>query len=277
MSDETIGKVRCFVLDMDGTVYLGSGLLPGALEFVEYLRETQRDFLFVTNNSSRHAGYYADKLTKLGIACDAKSILTSGEATAFYIKTLKKGARIFLLGTPELEAEFQEQGFTLTDHSPDFVVLGFDKTLTYAKLVTACDWIRKGVPFLATHPDLNCPTESGYVPDCGAMVALITASTGVKPKVIGKPNREIIDLILRKKAYAAEQLAIVGDRLYTDMATGFNAGICTVLVLSGETKLSDLQTASCQPHYVCSDLADLAERLRQSDQHSRADSQQHGI
>jgi HAD superfamily hydrolase (TIGR01457 family) len=269
MPAETISKIRCFVLDMDGTVYLGSRLLPGALEFIEYLRETERDFLFVTNNSSRHAEYYANKLTKLGIDCDAANILTSGEATACYINTLKPGARIFLLGTPELEEEFQTQGFTLTGDAPDFVVLGFDQTLTYAKLVTACDWIRRGIPFIATHPDLNCPTESGYIPDCGAMAALISASTGIQPKVIGKPHREIIDMILRKKAYDAEQLAIVGDRLYTDMATGFNARICTVLVLSGETKSEDLRAAAMQPQYVCRDLAELTERLMRSDAQSR--------
>ena len=265
MPSDKIGETRCFALDMDGTVYLGSRLLPGALEFFAYLRRSGRDFLFVTNNSSRHAAYYSNKLTKLGIACGPESILTSGEATAFYINTLKPKARVCLLGTPELEEEFTREGFTLTNESPDFVVLGFDQTLTYAKLVTACDWIRRGVPFIATHPDFNCPTETGYIPDCGAMTALITASTGVKPKVIGKPNREIIDMILRKKNYRPEQLAIVGDRLYTDMATGFNAGIRTVLVLSGETKAEDLKDSSIQPNYVCRDLAELTERLRESD------------
>jgi HAD superfamily hydrolase (TIGR01457 family) len=265
MSADNLGTTRCFVLDMDGTVYLGSRLLPGALDFFDYLRRSRRDFLFVTNNSSRHAEYYSSKLTKLGIACDADSILTSGEATAFYLNTLKPAARIFLLGTPELEEEFSRQDFTLTAEAPDFVVLGFDQSLTYAKLVTACDWIRRGVPFIATHPDLNCPTESGYIPDCGAMTALITASTGVRPKVIGKPNREIIDMILRKKNYRPEQLAIVGDRLYTDMATGSNAGIRTVLVLSGETKAADLTGSSIHPDYVCRDLAELTEQLRQCD------------
>jgi HAD superfamily hydrolase (TIGR01457 family) len=261
-----LSHIRCFVLDMDGTVYLGDRLLPGALEFFAYLRSTGRDFLFLTNNSSRHAESYAKKLAHLGIACQAGNILTSGEATASYLNTLKKNARVFLLGTPELEEEFRQQGFTLTEESPDFVVLGFDKTLTYAKVVTACDLIRARVPFVATHPDLNCPTESGYIPDCGAMTALISAATGVQPKVIGKPNREIIDMILRKKAYAPDQLAIVGDRLYTDMATGINAGICTVLVLSGETKLADLTAASLRPAYVCRDLAELTELLRQHDQ-----------
>ncbi len=265
MPADNIASVRCFVLDMDGTVYLGSRLLPGALDFFAYLRRSGRDFLFVTNNSSRHAEYYSNKLTKLGIACHAGSILTSGEATAFYLNTLKPKARIFLLGTPELEEEFTREGFTLTEDRPDFVVLGFDKTLTYAKLVTACDLIRHGVLFVATHPDLNCPTESGYIPDCGAMTALITASTGVHPKVIGKPNREIIDMILRKKNYQPAQLAIVGDRLYTDMTTGFNAQIRTVLVLSGETKAADLAGSSIKPDHVCRDLAELTEWLQQGD------------
>jgi HAD superfamily hydrolase (TIGR01457 family) len=265
-----IGKVRCFVLDMDGTVYLGSRVLPGALDFFAYLRQSQRDFLFVTNNSSRHAQYYANKLTQMGIACEAGNIVTSGEATAFYLNSLKPRAKVFLLGTPDLEAEFQQHGFTLTENNPDFVVLGFDKTLTYNKLVTACDLVRSGIPFVATHPDFNCPTESGYIPDCGAMTALITASSGVRPKVIGKPNREIVDMIRRKKAYAAEQLAIVGDRLYTDMATGINAGICTVLVLSGETKLADLPGASIQPHYVCAGLGELTGLLKESDKDNLA-------
>ena len=266
MPGDSLGSTRCFVLDMDGTVYLGTRLLPGALDFFDYLRRSGRDFLFVTNNSSRHAEYYSKKLTALGIVCDPGSILTSGEATAFYLHTLKPAARMFLLGTPELEEEFCRQGFTLTAEAPDFVVLGFDQTLTYAKLVTACDWIRRGVPFVATHPDLNCPTESGYIPDCGAMTALITASIGVRLKVIGKPNREIIDMILRKKSYRPGQLTIVGDRLYTDMTTGSNAGIRTVLVLSGETKSADLAGSSIHPDYVCRDLAELTERLRQSDQ-----------
>ena len=166
--DKGIAKIRCFVLDMDGTVYLGSRLLPGALEFVEYLRETERDFLFVTNNSSRHAEYYA-KTDEVGNCMRCQEHPHLGRGNGLLLNTLKKGARVFLLGTPGAGGEFQREGFTLTGDSPDFVVLGFDKTLTYAKLVTACDWIRRGVPFIATHPDLNCPTESGYIPDCGAM------------------------------------------------------------------------------------------------------------
>ena len=185
--------------------------------------------------------------------------------TALYLGGIKPGARIYLLGTPGLETEFAAHGFVLTDADPDYVVLGFDMTLTYEKLVTGCDLIRGGVPFIATHPDLNCPTESGYIPDCGAMTALITASTGVLPKVIGKPNREIIDAMFRKKPVERSQVAMVGDRLYTDIVMGHNAGVAAVLVLSGEAKESDIPAAPVQPDLIVAGLGELHQRLREAD------------
>lgn len=261
----SLTDIRLFLLDMDGTFYLGSKLLPGSLEFMRYLAQTGRDHLFLTNNSSRNATYYAQKLTKLGWAANPEEILTAGEATALYLGGLKPAARIFLLGTPDLEAEFAMHGFILTQEDPDFVVLGFDMTLTYEKLTVACDLIRDGVPFIATHPDLNCPTETGYIPDCGAMAALITASTGVKPKIIGKPNREIIDAMFRKKPIDREQVAMVGDRLYTDIVMGHNAGVTAVLVLSGEAKEGDIDAAPAKPDYVFSGLGALRQALEQAD------------
>lgn len=257
--------IKCFVLDMDGTVYLGEKLLPGALDFLDYLRNTGRDFLFLTNNSSKDATYYTQKLGALGIQCNAKDILTSGEATAIYLKNTKKCEKVFLLGTPVLEEEFKQHGFELTADQPDSVVLGFDTTLTYDKLVTACNLIRQNTPFIATHPDYNCPTETGYIPDCGAMSALISASTGVLPQVVGKPHKEIIDALLAKKQYPKEQMAIVGDRLYTDIATGHNAGIVSILVLSGESKLSDIEQSACKPGYIFENLGALAQEIASSD------------
>ena len=171
-----------------------------------------------------------------------------------------------ILKRPDLEQEFIEHGFVLTNEKPDYVVLGFDMTLTYEKLVQACDLVRSGVPFIATHPDFNCPTETGYIPDCGAMIALITASTGVKPQVIGKPNREIIDAMFRKKPVARSQVAMVGDRLYTDIVMGHNAGVASILVLSGEAKREDIETAPVKPDYVMSGLAELHAALRQADE-----------
>ena len=261
----SLADIRLFLLDMDGTVYLGSRLLPGSLDFLRYLGETGRDHLFLTNNSSRNADYYAQKLTKLGWPAQPGEILTSGEATALYLGGLKPSARVYLLGTPDLETEFAAHGFVLTDENPDYVVLGFDMTLTYDKLVRACDLVRDGVPFIATHPDLNCPTETGYIPDCGAMTALITASTGVTPKVIGKPNREIIDAMFRKKPVRRDQVAMVGDRLYTDIVMGHNAGVTSVLVLSGEAKEADIPAAPVKPDHVTGGLGALYEALKQAD------------
>lgn len=250
---------------MDGTVYLGNTILPGALQFLRYLKSTGRDFLFLTNNSSRCAAYYARKLTDMGWPASPEDILTSGLATCLYIASRKPGARICLLGTPELEAEFRKNGLNLTDTEPDFVVLGFDTTLTYEKLANACRLISAGVPYIATHPDINCPTETGYIPDCGAMMALIQAATGKTPKVIGKPNREIIDAAFARKPYGLQNMAMVGDRLYTDIATADNASITGVLVLSGETQAADLVQSSIRPDYVFANLGCLAEALAASD------------
>ena len=262
----SLADIRLFLLDMDGTVYLGSRLLPGSLDFLRYLGETGRDHLFLTNNSSRNANYYAEKLTRFGWPAKPDEVLTSGEATALHLGGLKPSARVYVLGTPDLEQEFAAHGFTLTDEKPDYVVLGFDMTLTYDKLVRACDLIRAGVPFIATHPDFNCPTETGYIPDCGAMIALITASTGVTPQVIGKPNRQIIDAMFRKKPVARSQVAMVGDRLYTDIVMGHNAGVASILVLSGEAKRGDIDAAPVKPDYVMGGLAELHAALRQADE-----------
>ena len=259
--------IRCFMLDMDGTFYLGHRLLPGALRFMQYLADTGREAVFVTNNSSKSASYYADKLTKLGWNARPDDVLTSGQATAYYLRALKTDpVKVFLLGTPTLAAEMTALGVVLTDQNPDYVVLGFDMTLTYDKLVQACRFLRAGVPFIATHPDINCPTEDGYIPDCGAMTALISASTGVMPKVIGKPNKEMIEaLLLKKPAVPNSQLAMVGDRLYTDIATGNNAGIASILVLSGETQLADLQGSTVHPDLIFDNLGALQAALATAD------------
>jgi len=254
---ERIRGLKCFLLDMDGTIYLGDKLLPRAKEFIDYLKLSGRSFLFMTNNSSKDRYSYVEKLAKLGIACLPDDILTSGEATCIYLKSLKPAARVYLLGTPFLEREFCEWGFELTAENPDFVVLGFDQTLTYEKLSTACTLIRNGVPFVATHPDFNCPTETGYIPDTGAMIELIKASTGIAPKVIGKPNEEIIRSAFQKRKFALAEYTVVGDRLYTDIAAGNNAGICSILVLSGESTLEDVEKSAVQPVVVAKNVAEI--------------------
>ncbi len=258
---EKIKQARCFLLDMDGTFYLGERLLPGALEFIALLEQRGTDYLFLTNNSSRSRADYAAKLRRLGLELPESKIFTSGEATAIYLKRRQPGARVYLVGTPALENEFRQHGFVLTDQQPDFAVLGFDTTLTYEKIWKLCDLVTAGIPYIATHPDINCPTETGFMPDIGSMMAMVAASTGRQPNVIiGKPHAPIVEALVEKLHLPVEALCMVGDRLYTDIALG-QTGLSTVLVLTGETRLTDLAGSPFQPDVVLPDLAHLAQAL----------------
>ena len=256
---DLLKKVQCFLFDMDGTIYLGDKLLPGALEFLRDLDERKVPYYFLTNNSSRSRADYVKKLNLLGLKTPAEKIFSSGEATAIYLKKRGGGTRIYMVGTPSLEKEFTEHGFQLVQDKPDYAVLGFDTTLTYEKLWKLCDFVREGIPYIATHPDINCPTETGFMPDIGAMMALVETSTGRKPDVIvGKPNPPIIEAIVEKTGFSVDQLGMVGDRLYTDIAMGVT-GITTILVLSGETQEGDIESADHQPDFVVKDISGLRE------------------
>ena len=259
---EKLSKVRGFLLDMDGTFYLSDRLLEGALRFIDLLREQKKEFLFLTNNSSKHRRQYAEKISRLGLPIPEELVLTSGEATALYLEKQHPGADLFLVGTPSLEDEFSQHGFQLVQQNPQFLVLGFDTTLTYQKLWALCDFVRAGVPYIATHPDFNCPTETGFMPDVGAMIAFVKAATGREPDlVVGKPNRLIVDAAALKMNLQVSQLAMIGDRLYTDIALGKSSGIATVLVLSGETKIEDLKDSPFRPDYTFQNLAGIADWL----------------
>lgn len=263
MSDiSKLTNIQCFLLDMDGTFYLGDHLLPGALEFIELLNQRNIQFLFLTNNSSRTRKEYADKIRRFGLKLSEEAIFTSGEATAIYLSRRKPGAKLYVVGTPALEREFSEHGFRQSEKDPDFAVLGFDTTLTYAKLWRLCDLVAAGVPYIATHPDINCPTETGFMPDIGAMMALVAASTGKQPDVIiGKPYSPIVEALTEKLNLPVGGLCMIGDRLYTDIALG-KTGLTTVLVLSGETHLEALANSPFQPDFVVRDLSDLVSQLR---------------
>lgn len=251
-------NITTFLLDLDGTFYLGDQLFPWSLSFVETCRRFSKHFIFVTNNSSQNGAYYVRKLRSMGVEITDEQVFTAGQATIFYLKKYDYPKKIYLLGTPALEQEFTEEGFMLTKKDPEAVVLGFDLTLTYEKLERACGFIRQGLPFIATHPDLNCPTPQGPIPDCGSMIALITASTGVKPKIIGKPYPEMIEALRARYGLEnPEKVAMVGDRLYTDIAMGNAAGITSILVLSGETKLEDAAGSIDQPDIIVENLGEL--------------------
>lgn len=262
---DTLKEKTVFLLDMDGTIYLGDELIDGSKKFLETIKQKEKRYIFLTNNSSKSKEVYVEKLNKLGIQASAEEVFTSGEATTMYLKKQKAGARVYLLGTEALEEEFRREGFVLEKERHkdiDYVVLGFDTTLTYEKLWAACEYISEGVEYIATHPDFNCPLPNDkFMPDAGAIAAFIEASTGRTPKVIGKPNKEVVESIALKYDLNKEDMVMVGDRLYTDIKTGENAGIASVLVYSGETKEEDYKNSETKANYVFDSVKDMIDLI----------------
>jgi len=259
--DDLLKEIKFFILDLDGTFYLGDRMLPDSMRFIERVRETGRRFLFFTNNSSKTANRYIEKLGDMGLEIGRGDIVTSGDVCIDYLKKNHAGASVFLMGTGALRDDFLSEGIGLTDGVPDVVVIAFDTELTYSKLERACTHIRNGAVFLATHEDINCPTEDGFIPDCGSFCAAITLSTGMKPKYLGKPHAETVEKVLAVSGAKREEIAFVGDRLYTDVATGVNNDATGLLVLSGETKLEDLKESDIIPDAVFRDLGEIADLL----------------
>ena len=253
-----IQDVRCFLLDMDGTFYLGENLIPGSLDFIRRVEETGRDFLFLTNNSSHNADFYVQRLARMGLNVGREKVLTSGEATAAVLKEKYPGKRAFVLGNEFLLEEMREAGVTVDQTDPEIVVVGYDTTLDYKKMTAVCDHVRAGLPYIATHPDYNCPTETGFAPDIGAIMAFIEASTGRRADlVVGKPHTGIVQAALKRTGLAVDQLAMVGDRLYTDIETGLKSGMLSILVMSGETTPEMLAAYPNKPDLVFERLAEM--------------------
>ena len=254
-------KIRLFVLDLDGTVSLGDRLLPGAVEMIARARALGRRILFFTNNTSRSPLEYVERLNRMGLAVTRADILTAGDVTVHYLRQHHPDARVFLLGVPALRESFAAGGIRLVEEDPDLVVAGFDKTLTYERLEKACVFLRRGAGFLATHPDINCPTEAEPIPDCGAICAAITASTGRAPRCLGKPAAETVELVEAVSGLRRQSIAFVGDRLYTDVACGTRNGALGILVMTGETTPDMLAESSFSPDAVFPSLGAMAPLL----------------
>ena len=259
---QKLAAVKCFLLDMDGTFYLGDRLIDGSLDFLAALERTGRTARFLTNNSSKSASVYEKKLELMGVDARYRDVITSGHAAAHYCLEHFPGKRCYLLGNPMLREELLSMGMTLTEEDADYVLVAFDTTLDYAKMCRVCDYIRAGKPYIATHPDFNCPTETGFIPDMGAIMAFIEASTGRKADVIlGKPHRGIVEEALRRTGFALNEMAMVGDRLYTDVATGVNHGMTGILVLSGEATMDDVAVSTVKPDLIFGRLSDMIDYL----------------
>lgn len=244
-------NIKCFSLDMDGTIYLGEHWIPGAQDFLKAVEENGKQYFFLTNNSSKSPQAYVEKLRRMGLMVDESRIVTSGQATIAYLKREFPGKRVFLLGNELLAEEFEKEGVCLDDHVPEVVVVGFDTSLNYEKMCRVCDFVREGLPYISTHPDYNCPTETGFIPDAGAIHAFIHASSFQYPDyIVGKPNGEIMDYLAKRAGLEKNKIAMVGDRLYTDVAAGVNNGCTGILVLSGEAGLEDVKESKIIPDLI---------------------------
>lgn len=251
-------NIRCFALDMDGTIYLGEKWIDGAKDFLRKIEDSGRKYVFLTNNSSKNPAVYVEKLHRMGWEAEEEKIITSGQAAIYYLKQNYPGKKVFLLGNPLLREEFEQEGIVLEDDMPDVVVTAFDTSLNYSKMCKVCDFVREGLPYIATHPDYNCPTETGFIPDIGAIHAFIHASAFRYPdRVIGKPNADIVDYMAARTGVDKEHTAMVGDRLYTDIAAGRNNGLTSILVLSGEASLEDVQTSDVAPDLIYDSVRDM--------------------
>ena len=255
-----ISTIKHFLLDMDGTLYLGLNWLPGAREFLAKLTETGRDHLFVTNNCSKSKDLYCSKLQSMGYEATPEQFLTSGEAT---IRRLKKDRvkTVFVMGTESLENEFRDAGFVVTSEDAECIVLGFDITLTYEKIKRAAKLLRNGATFYGTHIDYNCPSEEGPLLDCGSMAKMFTAATNVEPIFCGKPCEGMVNAALERLGAKKENTAMVGDRLNTDIKMGIDFGLTSILVMTGDTTREMLEKEERKPDYVFESIKDLAELL----------------
>jgi len=262
VKQQTMRTPSAVILDMDGTFFLGDSLLPGALELLEWLDKNRIKFTFLTNNTSKGKPTYVKLLTGMGVHPEDARIYTAGDATISYLKSYYPGKQVFLVGTESLRSNFIEEGILLVDVDPDVLVLGYDTELTYQKLVDFCLYLRQGLPYIATHPDVNCPSPIGPLPDIGSFMALIQTSTGRTPDVVlGKPNPGIVQELAKGWGVEVGEMLMVGDRLYTDIALGSTAGVKTALVLSGETRREDVGNSIFQPDVICENLAYLLQYL----------------
>lgn len=263
---ELLRGKKLYLFDMDGTLYLGDQLYDFTIELLDTLKVTGRKYLFMTNNSSKSVEDYIKKLKKLGITATREDFITSSQATAYYLKEHHWGEKLYVCGTKSLIRELEMEGFVTTESvdEAECIVMGFDTELNFKKLhdVSYLLLTRDAIPYIATNPDYVCPTEFGSVPDCGSVCDMIFNATQKRPVVIGKPSPLMPILAMERNGYSKEETAVVGDRIYTDVKSGLNAGITGILVMSGETTQQILAESVDKPHLVLKDAGEILEAIR---------------
>ena len=255
---------KLFLLDMDGTLYLGDKLFDSTKRFLKMIRDVGGKYIFLTNNSSRGADAYVERLARLGIASTKEDFLTSTDATILYIKNKFPGRKFYCMGTKSFVKQISDSGIPITSE-PDGDVFGLlisnDSELSFKKLEDASRLLLRGVEYIATNPDWVCPTEFGCVPDCGSFAEMLSHVNGRMPYFIGKPEPAMIEIAMEKFGYSKEETLMVGDRVYTDILSGVRAGVDTVLVLSGEGVVADIDKYKVSPTYVLRDVGELCDRM----------------
>ncbi len=253
-----LGEKRLFLLDMDGTIYLDYDLFDGTLDFLDRVKKIGGKYLFLTNNSSRGAAVYVEKLKKIGIESTIDDFLTSTNATVMYINSNHPDKKFYAMGTKSFVSELADSGVNVTTELSDDifgVVISNDTELDFKKLDDVSYLLTRGVEeYIATNPDWVCPTSYGYVPDCGSFAEMLYRATGKKPRFIGKPQPEMLYTAMEKCGVGKAETVMIGDRLYTDIASGYNAGVDTVFVLSGEGRLEDVEKSDIKPTYIMKNI-----------------------
>lgn len=257
---------KFFLLDMDGTIYLDSDLFDGTLDFLAEIKRKGGKYLFVTNNSSKSSDAYVKKLKSLGIESSEEDFLTSTDATILYINNKFKGRTFYSMGTKSFNKQLSDSGIWVTEDISDDVfgvIISNDTELTFKKLDDVSRLLTRGVEYIATNPDWVCPTSYGYVPDCGSFADILRRATGRIPTFIGKPKPEMLLLAMEKFGYSKDETVMVGDRVYTDIASGYNAGVDTVFVLSGEGTKADAESSDTKPTYILNNVRELYELIKE--------------
>lgn len=261
-----VRDTKLYLFDMDGTLYLGEQLFDFTRELLAQIRRTGGKYLFLTNNSSKSTTDYVRKMERLGIETTEADFMTSAMATAFYLQKHYPGRKLYVCGTQSFKEELRHAGFEVTEdlEQVECVVMGFDTELTFKKLEDVCKLLctRKDIPYIASHPDLCCPTEYGSVIDCGSVCIGIKNATGREPVVVGKPQPLMVELAMERAGCTKEETAVLGDRIYTDVMSGLNAGTKGVLVLTGETTREILEQSAVKPSLVLGSAGELLPWLR---------------
>lgn len=252
---------KLFLFDMDGTIYEENNVFDGTHQLLDYIVESGGKYVFITNNSSKSVNDYITKVNGLGIKADKDNFFTSAQATVRYLKKRYEKPYVYCQGTKSLLAELSSEGIKVTsdvETGVDAVVVGFDTELTSEKLRKTCQILSENeIPFIATNPDLRCPVSFGFIPDCGSICKMITAATNKEPTYIGKPEPVMVDFVREKYGFSKDEIVVIGDRLYTDIATGLNAGVTAICVLTGEATPSDVENGKIKPNYTFESVKDI--------------------